>query len=84
MDDTWWIDPQFHDGEIVRFGIYTSLNKDYMGTIKGISSKHVLTHYIVEVNPDYLQYVPGYQYPVFSEQYPFTCLTIQHNFIERI
>jgi hypothetical protein len=74
-------DPGFSEGDVVTFSIDGS-NQLYEGIIRGCSAKNVITWYIIELKADYLQNIKGYIKPVFSKEYPFTCVNVQHTFIK--
>ena len=73
-------DPNYAAGDLVTFTV-DGCGPVLRGFIRGISSKHILTHYIVEISPEHLVYSEKRHRLVYSEEYPFTCLNIQHTFI---
>ena len=80
------LDPKFEEGEPVNFTVDGS-EKRYNGKIRGVAWRHVLTGYIVEFDIVDMDIpvreggiIVGY---VFSKEYPYSSVVLQHNFIER-
>lgn len=76
-------DPGFAEGNIVTFSLDGSETL-YKGVIRGISTKHVLTFYIIEILPQCLIWFPDTFRFGLSREYPFTCVNIQHTFINTV